>query len=82
MATTDECAPGGGLPCTDVRSTTEGQRTVVVAGHVVVDPGLREAHLAGCLAVVEQARRAPGCLDSVIAAALPWPGTTWRTRGP
>ena len=43
---------------------------VIVAGHVVVDPQQRESYLAGCVAVVEQARRAPGCLDFVIAADL------------
>jgi quinol monooxygenase YgiN len=43
---------------------------VIVAGHVVVEPGEREAYLAGCVSVVEQARQAPGCLDFVIAADL------------
>lgn len=43
---------------------------VIVAGHVVVEPREREAYLAGCVSVVEQARRAPGCLDFVIAADL------------
>jgi quinol monooxygenase YgiN len=43
---------------------------VIVAGHVVVEPRERESYLAGCVNVVEQARRAPGCLDFVIAADL------------
>ncbi len=58
---------------------------VIAAGHVVVDPGLREAYLAGCVAVVEQARRAPGCLDFAIAADLVDPGRIvvlerWETQ--
>jgi quinol monooxygenase YgiN len=43
---------------------------VIVAGHVVVDPQQREAYLAGCVGVVELARRPAGCLDFVIAADL------------
>jgi quinol monooxygenase YgiN len=41
---------------------------VIVAGHITVDPQERDAYLAGCLTVVEQARRAAGCLDFTIAA--------------
>ena len=33
---------------------------VIVAGHLIVDPSHREDYLAGCAAVVEQGRRAPG----------------------
>ena len=47
---------------------------VIVAGHIVVDPAQREAYLAGCVGVVEQARRAPGCLDFSITADLLDPG--------
>ena len=43
---------------------------VIVAGHIVVEPGERERYLAGCVGVVEQARRAPGCLDFAISADL------------
>lgn len=43
---------------------------VIVAGHIVVDPQQREAYLAGCVTVVEQARRAPGCLDFAVTADL------------
>lgn len=43
---------------------------VIVAGHIVVEAEEREAYLAGCLDVVEQARRAPGCLDFAISADL------------
>jgi quinol monooxygenase YgiN len=43
---------------------------VIVAGHLVIDPQQRESYLAGCASVVEQARRAPGCLDFAIAADL------------
>lgn len=43
---------------------------VIVAGHIVVDPQQRESYLAGCVSVVEQARRAPGCLDFAIGPDL------------
>jgi quinol monooxygenase YgiN len=47
---------------------------VIVAGHLVVDPAQRESYLADCVSVVEQARRAPGCLDFAITADLIDPG--------
>lgn len=47
---------------------------IIVAGHLVVDPEQRESYLAGCVSVVEQARRAPGCLDFSISADLVDPG--------
>ncbi|MEV0354974.1 antibiotic biosynthesis monooxygenase family protein [Nocardia sp. NPDC050697] len=47
---------------------------VIVAGHITVDPADRESYLAGCVSVVEQARRAPGCLDFSISADLVDPG--------
>ena len=58
---------------------------VIVAGHIVVDPDQREAYLAGCVAVVEAARRAPGCLDFAICADLVEPGRIvvlerWETQ--
>lgn len=43
---------------------------VIVAGHLVVDPGQCDAYLAGCVGVVEQARAAPGCLDFSVSADL------------
>ena len=43
---------------------------VIVAGHITVDPEQRESYLAGCMSVVEKARRADGCLDFVITADL------------
>jgi len=43
---------------------------VIVAGHLVLDPSQRESYLADCVDVVEQARRAPGCLDFAITADL------------
>ncbi|MBB2992251.1 quinol monooxygenase YgiN [Mycolicibacterium iranicum] len=43
---------------------------VIVSGHVSVEPHSRAAYLAGCRPVVEQARRAPGCLDFAIGADL------------
>ena len=47
---------------------------VIVAGHMVVDPSQRGSYLADCVSVVEQARRAPGCLDFAISADLVEPG--------
>ena len=58
---------------------------VIVAGHIVVEPEQREAYLVGCKGVVEQARRAPGCLDFAITADLVDPGRVniferWETQ--
>jgi quinol monooxygenase YgiN len=47
---------------------------VIVAGHVMVDPPQRESYLADCVSVIEQARRAAGCLDFSICADLVVPG--------
>jgi len=47
---------------------------VIVAGHITVDPEQRESYLAGCMSVVENARRADGCLDFAITADLLDPG--------
>ena len=47
---------------------------IIVAGHITVEPQQREAYLAGCGSVVEQARRAAGCLDFAITADLIDPG--------
>jgi quinol monooxygenase YgiN len=47
---------------------------LIVAGQLLVEPAQRDAYLASCLSVVEQARRAPGCLDFSISADLVVPG--------
>jgi quinol monooxygenase YgiN len=47
---------------------------VIVAGHITVDPEQRESYVAGCMSVVEKARRADGCLDFAITADLLDPG--------
>jgi quinol monooxygenase YgiN len=47
---------------------------VIVAGHITVEPQQREAYLAGCVSVVEQARGTAGCLDLAITADLIDPG--------
>ena len=47
---------------------------VIVAGHITVEPQQRESYLAGCVSIVEQARRAAGCLDFAITADLIDPG--------
>ena len=57
----------------------EGDRTGahpwrIVAGHITVEAQQRESYLAGCVRIVEQARRAVGCLDVAICADLVDPG--------
>lgn len=47
---------------------------VIVAGHLIVDPTQRQSYLADCASVVQQARRAAGCLDFAITADLVDPG--------
>jgi len=47
---------------------------MIVAGHLIVDPPQRESYMVDCVSVVEQARRAPGCLDFSISADLVVPG--------
>jgi quinol monooxygenase YgiN len=47
---------------------------VIVAGHIVVDPSRRDDYLSGCVDVVRQARRTPGCLDFAISADVDDPG--------
>jgi quinol monooxygenase YgiN len=53
---------------------TKEALVVIVAGHLVVDPRERDDYLAGCVEVVRQARRAPGCLDFSLSADLLEPG--------
>jgi quinol monooxygenase YgiN len=53
---------------------TKEALVVIVAGHLVVDPEERDDYLAGCVEVVRQARRAPGCLDFSLSADLLEPG--------
>lgn len=40
----------------------------IIAGHLRVDIADRDAYVADCRTVCEQARRAPGCLDYTVAA--------------
>ena len=47
---------------------------VIVAGHITVEPQQRDTYLAGSVSIVEQARRADGCLDFAISADLHDPG--------
>ncbi|MGH2870813.1 MAG: putative quinol monooxygenase [Solirubrobacteraceae bacterium] len=58
---------------------------LIVAGHIVVEREQREFYLAGCVAVVEQARSTPGCLDFAITGDLVDPGRIdvferWESR--
>ncbi|MFF8955596.1 putative quinol monooxygenase [Streptomyces sp. NPDC014894] len=41
---------------------------IIIAGKLYVDADVRDAYLAGCANVVEQARAAPGCLDFTLSA--------------
>ncbi|TPQ16452.1 putative quinol monooxygenase [Streptomyces sporangiiformans] len=43
---------------------------IIIAGKLYVDPAAREAYLAGCSTVIEQARATPGCLDFALSADL------------
>ena len=43
---------------------------IIVAGALFVAPDGRDAYLEGCVAVVEAARGAPGCLDFALSADL------------
>ena len=47
---------------------------IIVSGPIHVDPDQRDAYLAGCRRVIEQAREAPGCLDFHLSADLLDPG--------
>ncbi|WP_428961743.1 putative quinol monooxygenase [Micromonospora fluostatini] len=59
--------PGGILTGTAADDPLEGV-VLIIAGTLHVDPVGREAYLAGCRQVVEQARSAPGCLDFHLSA--------------
>lgn len=59
---------------------------VIVAGHLVVNPTERDNYLSGCIEVVRQARRAPGCLDFSLSADIIEPGRIniferWESQG-
>ena len=43
---------------------------IIVAGKLYVAAERRDAYLASCAEVVEQARKAPGCLDFALSADL------------
>jgi quinol monooxygenase YgiN len=69
-----------------MKAAEEGVPMVIVAGHITVEPQQRQSYLAGCVSVVEQARRAAGCLDFAITADLIDPGRIniyelWESQG-
>jgi quinol monooxygenase YgiN len=71
-------APSDSSACAS-GSTGHRRRTLTV------DPEQRESYLAGCMSVVEKARRADGCLDFAITADLLDPGRVnlferWETQ--
>ena len=41
---------------------------LIVAGHLVVDPGDRDAHIVASAGAVRLARQASGCLDFAVSA--------------
>jgi quinol monooxygenase YgiN len=41
---------------------------LIIAGHLIVDAADRDGYVADCARAVEQARRAPGCLDFALTA--------------
>src|SRR3954470_4043286 len=43
---------------------------VIVVGHITVESQQRASYLADCVRVVEEARKAAGCLDFAITADL------------
>ena len=47
---------------------------VIIAGHIVVVPRQRDAYLASCVEIVDQARNTAGCLNFAISADLTEPG--------
>jgi quinol monooxygenase YgiN len=59
---------------------------VIVSGHLIVAAAARDGYLATCVAVVQEARRAPGCLDFALSADLVDAGRInilerWESRG-
>jgi len=40
---------------------------IIVSGHLLVDPEIRDDYLAECRQLVEAAREAPGCLDYALS---------------
>lgn len=58
---------------------------IIVTGHLSVAPEARDAYLADCVPVLEQARRTAGCLDFALSADLLDPGRInvlerWESR--
>ena len=58
---------------------------IIVAGYLIVEPDTRLAYLADCISVVEQARRAKGCIDFCLSADVVDPSRInvferWETR--
>lgn len=41
---------------------------IIVSGSIRTDPAARDDYVTGCREVIEQARRAPGCVDFHITA--------------
>lgn len=58
---------------------------IIVTGHLSVAPEAREGYLTDCVPILEQARRAAGCLDFALSPDLLDPGRInvlerWESR--
>jgi quinol monooxygenase YgiN len=47
---------------------------IIIAGYIYVDEAERDGYLQDCVSIVEQARRAEGCLDFALSGDLLHPG--------
>ena len=47
---------------------------IIVSGHLIVDPAVRDEYLAGCVEVARLARAATGCVDFHLSADPIEPG--------
>src|SRR5919202_7155092 len=56
------------------KTSERGSLVVIVAGPITVEPERRLSYIAGCMSVVEKARRVDGCLDIATTADLLDPG--------
>ena len=66
-------APPKATPLADVERVRDPNRwqnasMIIVAGHLRVDPAVRQAYLDSCHSVIEAARQAEGCHDFHLSA--------------
>lgn len=73
------------FPATSNDGDAPGTGSVVVAGHLTVDPADRATYLARCRAAIEAARANPDCIDFALGADAVEPARInvyerWRSR--